>query len=261
MRVRPVASVSSLAAILCATVLCAIAPSARAAEDYCGTGHATAILLVDRTTRFDATDRSVFLDATAGLIARLGPGDRLVAYTMSGAYTDSRKLFEQCKPGCPDEGFFTGLMSACSPTVARARLRDFTNTLAANLATMLRDPEQTPQSDLFRTVAEVTRAYATAADAARPIRNVILFSDLLENSELLPERELRRLPPARILLRLQQAGLAPHVTGAAIRVFGFGRDDAPGRPPLPQDQRQRVAQAWQQWFRSAGATEVEIGFR
>ena len=247
--------------LLIVIALLAMCVSAQAAEDYCGYGHATAILLVDRTTQFDGTDRSVFLDATAGLITELGPGDRLVAYTMTGAYTETRKLFERCKPGCPDQGFFAGLMSSCSPTVARAQLRDFTNALAADLATMLRDPEQTPQSDLFRTVDEVTRAYSTADGGASPIRNVILFSDLLENSTLLPERELRRLPPARTLQRLAQAGLAPHVSGAAVRVFGFGRDDAPGRPALPQDQRQRVAEVWQKWMRSGGATTVEIGFR
>ena len=244
-----------------AAALLAVSASAHAAEDYCGYGHATAVLMVDRTTRFDETDRSVFLEATAGLVSQLGPGDRLVAYTMTGAYTESRKLFEQCKPGCPEEGFFAGLLSACSPTVARARLREFTNALAADLATMLRDPEQTPQSDLFRTVAEVTRAYATPADGGRPIRTVILFSDLLENSALLPEGDLRRQPPARLLQRLEQAGLAPRVAGAAVRVFGFGRDDAPGRAPLPQNQRQRVAEVWRQWFRSGGASEVEIGFR
>ena len=144
--------------------LLASALPARAAEDYCAYGHATAILLVDRTTQFDDTDRSVFLDATTALIGQIGPGDRLVAYTMTGAYTESRKLFEQCKPGCPDEGFFAGLVSSCSPVVARARLRDFTTELATGLATMLLHPEQTPQSDLFRTVAEVTRA----APAVRP---------------------------------------------------------------------------------------------
>ena len=143
-------------------------------------------------------------------------------------------------------------MSELLPVVARAQLRGFTVALAADLATMLRDGEQTPQSDLFRTVAEVTRAYATAAEAARPIRTVILFSDLLENSNLLPGARARRLPPGRTLQRLDQAGLAPRVAGAAVRVFGFGRDDAPGRPALPQDQRQRVAQVWQQWFRAGG---------
>ena len=246
--------------IVVAMLLATCLPAA-AAEDYCGYGHATAILLVDRTTQFDSTDRSVFLDATGGLIDQLGPGDRLIAFTMTGAFTGSRKVFDQCKPACPDENFFSGLLSTCSPTVARARLGAFTDALAVDLATMLRDPEETPQSDLFRTVAEVSRAYSTAADSARPIRTVILFSDLLENSALIPERELRRLTATGIDKRLDAAGLLPRVSGAAIRVFGFGRDDAPGRPPLPQDQRRRIAQAWEQWFRLGGATSVDIGFR
>jgi hypothetical protein len=247
--------------LLAAAMLLATCLPAAAAEDYCGYGHATAILLLDRTTRFDATDRSVFLDATSGLIDQLGPGDRLVAYTMTGAFTGSRKVFEQCKPACPDENFFSGLLSTCSPTVARAQLGAFTVALAVDLATMLRNPEETPQSDLFRTVAEITRAYSTASNSTRPIRTVILFSDLLENSALIPERELRRLTATSIDKRLDAAGLAPHVAGAAVRVFGFGRDDAPGRPPLPQDQRRRIAQAWEQWFRLGGAATVDIGFR
>ncbi len=247
--------------LLAAAMLLATCLPAAAAEDYCGYGHATAILLLDRTTRFDATDRSVFLDATSGLIDQLGPGDRLVAYTMTGAFTGSRKVFERCKPACPDENFFSGLLSACSPTVARAQLGAFTVALAVDLATMLRNPEETPQSDLFRTVAEITRAYSTASNSTRPIRTVILFSDLLENSTLIPERELRRLTATSIDKRLDAAGLAPHVAGAAVRVFGFGRDDAPGRPPLAQDQRRRIAQAWEQWFRLGGAATVDIGFR
>ncbi len=247
--------------LLTLALFLAVASPAYAAEDYCAYGHATAILLVDRTTQFDATDRSVFLDAAGGVIDRLGPGDRLVAYTMTGAFTGSRKLFEQCKPGCPDEGFLAGLMSACSPTVARSQLRSFTETLAVQLATMLRDPEDTPQSDLFRTVAETTRAYSTEGDSTRPIRTVILFSDLLENSTMLPERDLRRLPVTTITQRLDAAGITPRVTGASIRVFGFGRDDSPARAPLPQDQLRRVEQVWEQWFRQGGAANVEIGFR
>ncbi len=247
--------------LLVVAMLLATCLPAAAAEDYCGYGHATAILLLDRTTQFDATDRSVFLDATSGLIDQLGPGDRLVAYTMTGAFTGSRKIFEQCKPACPDESFFSGLLSTCSPTVARARLGAFTVALAVDLATMLRNPEETPQSDLFRTVAEITRAYSTASNSTRPIRTVILFSDLLENSALIPERELRRLTATSIDKRLDAAVLVPRVAGATVRVFGFGRDDAPGRPPLPQDGRRRIAQAWEQWFRLGGAANVDIGFR
>lgn len=247
--------------LLAVAVALLFAGSARAAENYCTYGHGTALLFVDRTTSFDATDRGVFLDAAGDVIDQLGPGDRLVVVTMTGAFTDSRKLFDQCKPGCPDEGFFAGLLSTCAPTLARARLQSFTASLAATLAELLRKPEDTPASDLFRTIAEITRAYATPADASRPIRSVIVFSDLLENSQLLPERELRVLPVARIEKRLDDAGLLPKVGGANVRVFGFGRDDSPGRPPLPQDQRKRIGRVWEDWFRAGGAADVSIGYR
>lgn len=242
-------------------VLAAARCPAFAAQNYCQYGHETAILLVDRTTQFDKTDRAVFLDALGSLIDRLGAGDRLVALTMTGAFTDSQKLFDQCKPGCPDDGFFASIMSSCSATVARSELNGFTRSLALTLANLLRNPEQTPQSDLFRTVAEVTHDYAAKGGSGQPIKDVVLFSDLLENSDMFPERAFRRLPVDRALAQLKASDITPDVDGATIQVFGFGRDDGPRRPPLPQGERQRIAAIWQQWFKAGGAADVEIGFR
>ena len=110
------------------------AGTAEAAEDYCSYGHGTTVLLVDRTTAFDQTDKTVFLQALDGVIAGLGPGDRFVLFTMTGAYTESRKLFDRCKPGCPDEGFLGGLVSSCRPVVARSEAVGFTRELAQTLA-------------------------------------------------------------------------------------------------------------------------------
>jgi len=244
--------------VLLGGVLLGAAPAQAAAEDFCSFGHATAVLLIDRTTAFDATDRSVFLDALNAQVGLLGAGDRLVAYTMTGAYTESRKVFDRCKPGCPDEGFFGGLLSTCRPVVARAQYQGFVGALAASLAALLTKPEETSASDLFRTVAEATRASATPT---QPVRQLILFSDLIENSPVLSERDAKRLPAAEILKRLDAAGLRADIAGAAVRVFGFGRDDTPGRPPLPQDQRRRLEAAWRGWFQAGGAASVEIGFR
>jgi hypothetical protein len=244
-----------------ALVLTGLSASAYAADDYCGYGHETAILLIDRTTQFDSVDRTVFLDALGSLIDQLGPGDRLAAFTMTGAYTDSRKLFDQCKPGCPDASFFASLMSSCSATLARSQLMGFTRSLAIILADLLRKPEQNPQSDLFRTVAEVTDDFATRADGAQPIGNVVIFSDLLENSDVLPERDLRTMPVSRVLARLRASDIEPELRGATVQVYGFGRDDSPRRRPLPPGQRQRVAEIWDDWFKGGGAANVEIGFR
>jgi hypothetical protein len=248
--------------LLIVAFLCAASfGPAHASDDYCGYGSSTAILLIDRTTQYDAVDRSVFLDAMTDLITQLGPGDRLLVFTMTGAFTDSRRLFDNCKPGCPAEGFFAQLMSACSPTMARSQLDLFTKRLAIVLARILKDPEQTPLSDLFRTVAEVTHDYSNPDSGGRPIRNVVIFSDLLENSTIISEREFRELPVADIIGRLDAAALTPAVAGATVQVFGFGRDDSPRRPPLAQGPRQRIAEVWREWFRAGGATGVEIGFR
>ncbi len=225
------------------------------AEDYCSYGRGTAVLLIDRTTAFDQTDKTLFLQALDGVIAHLGPGDRLAAFTMTGAYTESRKIFDRCNPACPEEGFFAGLVATCRPVVARSDKVAFTRELAQTLAGLLQSPEETRFSDLFRTVADSVRPYAGN------LRTVILFSDLIENSPLIPERELKRLPPAEIVQRLKTSGVQADFAGAAVRVFGFGRDDAPGRPPLPQPVRQRIAQAWRDWFTANGSGAVEIGFR
>jgi hypothetical protein len=244
-----------------ALILGGLSSPSYAAQDYCSYGHETAVLIIDRTTQFDSVDRSIFLDALGSLIDQLGPGDRLAAFTMTGAYTDSTKLFDQCKPGCPDVGFLAGLMSSCSATLARAARTGFTRSLAVILAGLLRNPEQNPQSDLFRTVAEVTKDLATRAGEAQPLRNVVIFSDLLENSDVLPERELRSLPVDRVLALLKASEIEPDVAGATIQVYGFGRDDGPRRRPLPQGERQRVVAIWERWFKAGGAADVEIGFR
>lgn len=245
-----------LLAAVVAGLVCA--GSARAATDYCGYGHGTAVLMVDRTTAFDATDKTVFLQALDGMIAGLGAGDRLVLYTMTGAYTESQKLFDRCKPACPESNFLSDLFAACRPVVARSDALGFTRELAATLAGLLQKPEETRFSDLFRTVADAIRPYAAGP---QKLQTLFVFSDLIENSSLLPERELKRLPPATIVQRLRTDGVVATLGGAAVRVFGFGRDDSPGRPPLPQAERQRIAQAWRLWFEAGGAGSVDIGFR
>ena len=78
---------------------------------------------------------------------------------------------------------------------------------------------------------------------------------------MLSERDVKQLPPDAILKRLAASGVQASLQGATVRVFGFGRDDTPSRPPLPQAERQRIAEAWRNWFLAGGAANVEIGFR
>jgi hypothetical protein len=222
-----------------------------AAADYCEYGAATAVLLVDRTTRFDTTDQAVFLEAAGALVDRLGAGDRLMALTMTDA----------CKPACPEQGLLGDLFGACSDLAAQVRFRQFRASLAGALADLLRHPRDSPASDLFRTVADITASVGAANGPERPLRTLTVFSDLLENSSFLPEREFRRMTPTEGAARLAAADLRAKVAGAAVRVYGFGRDDGPARAALPQAERRSVAMIWERWFRDGGATSVVIGFR
>ena len=239
-------------------MLLACTDLAQAAENYCSYGHGTAVLLVDRTTAFDKTDQTLFLQALDRVVSGLEAGDRLVLFTMTGAYTESQKLFDECRPGCPELGFFEELLATCRSTLARSEMVKFTRQLAGTLAGLLKQPEETRFSDLFRTVAEAVRPYSRGP---HKVRTLIMFSDLIENSTLLPERDLKRLSPSEILQRLRSSGVTADLEGATVRVFGFGRDDSAGRPPLSQGTRQRIADAWRKWFETSGADSIEIGFR
>ena len=247
------------AALVLLAGLVAPVPAGAAEFDYCSVGRRTSLLLVDRTSRFDAVDQDILIRTVEAFFRRQNAGERVVVAASSGAYTELRLVFNECRPGCPDEGFFARLTSTCRAVVARGDYLTFEARFIATLRDLLVQPEDAPMSDLFRSVAEATRL--VEANGYAPLRQFLFYSDLLEASSLFPAQAIRRTPPAEALRRLAESGVQPRVQGAEVRVIGFGRGDAPNRPPLPQDIRRRVEDTWQRWFREAGATDVQIGLR
>ncbi len=233
---------------------------ARAADfDYCSIGTRTSLLLVDRSTRFDRVDEDILIRTVESFFRRQDPGERVVVAASSGAYTDLRLVFNDCRPGCPDEGFLGRLTSTCRAVIARGDYLNFEARFIATLRELLVTAEDGPASDLFRSVAEATRLIE--ANGYARLRQFLFYSDLLEASPLFPAAAIRRLPPADVLRRLAENNVQAHVAGADVRVIGFGRNDAPGRAALPQDIRRRVEESWQRWFQAAGAGAVQIGLR
>jgi hypothetical protein len=90
---------------------------------------------------------------------------------------------------------------------------------------------------------------------------MVVYSDLLEASGVLPAGQIRRLQPDAVARKLEGDRIEARLRGATVRVAGFGRDDAPSRPPLPQDVRRRVEESWRTWLEKGGATDVSIGLR
>lgn len=231
--------------------------------DYCQAGRRTSLLLVDRTTRFDGVDQDILVRTAEGFFRRQEAGERVVVAASGAAYTEMRLVFNECRPGCPDEGgvggFLGRLTSACRPVIARSDLLSFQARFIGSLGALLRQGEDAPASDLFRAVAEATRL--VEANGYAPLRQVLVYSDLLEASPLFPGQAIRRTPPAEVLRQLADAGVQARLRGAEVRVVGFGRSDAPNRAPLPQDVRRRVEESWTRWLKEGGATDVVIGLR
>ena len=234
-------------------------PAAAAETDYCALGSATSLLLVDRSTRYDEVDRDILVRTVDSFFRQQEPGERLVVAAAGGAYTELKLVFDACRPGCPEAGLFGRLTSACRPVLARADFQAFEAEFLARLVALLKQPEEAAASDLFRSVAEATRL--VEANRYAPVRQLLMFSDLLEASSLLPGQAIRRMPAAEVLQRLAEARVEARLPRAEVRVIGFGRSDAPGRPPLPQDIRRRVQASWESWFRAGGAGSVQIGLR
>jgi hypothetical protein len=227
--------------------------------DYCLVGERTSVFIVDRTTKFDKTDEQILISQVETFYGDQTPGERVVVVAVSGAYTEMRIVFNECRPGCPEANFIGRLMASCRPVLARGDLLAFERRFITAVRELLRNQEEAPASDLFRAVAESTRMME--ANTYRPLRQVLLYSDLLESSSLFPGQTIRRAVPEVALRRLSTERVEAKLQGARVRVVGFGRDDAPNRAPLPQEVRRRVEDIWRQWLRAGGAADVQIGLR
>ena len=234
-------------------------PAMAARFDYCSAGQHTSLLLVDRTTRFDKIDQDILIRTVESFFQNQTAGERVIVAESSGAYTDLKLVFNECRPGCPDEGFFARLTSTCQAVLARSDYLGFEARFIGTLRDLLVQSEDSPASDLFRSVAEATRL--VSANGYAPLHQFLFYSDLLEASSLFPGQTIRHVPPGEALRRLTADHVQAQVHGANVRVIGFGRNDAPTRQALTQDIRRRVEETWSRWFEDGGAADVEIGLR
>ncbi|TPG52288.1 hypothetical protein EAH89_18795 [Roseomonas nepalensis] len=234
-------------------------PALAAGFDYCTVGQKTSLFVVDRTTRFDRTDQDILVAAADSFFRNQDPGERVIVAAVSGAYTDIRLVLNECRPGCPETNILSQLLSTCRPVIARGDYLSFERRFIASLLSLLKQDEEASASDLFRSVAEATRLIAS--NGYKPLRQMVLYSDLLEASSVLPQGQIRRMAPTDVLRRLERDGIDASLRGATVKVVGFGRDDGPTRPALAQDVRRRVEETWRQWLTKSGGQEVQVGLR
>jgi hypothetical protein len=225
-----------------------------AATDYCAQSERSILFLIDRTTAYDDQDQEVLVDGLERFFKELKTGDRLLLYTIGASAADSRRLFDACVPGCPEEGFLGSLFSSCRAVVARADRQQFTRELLATLIDLLGKHVDYEASAILETV----RAVADTNRATRPAR-LVIFSDMLENTDLLTFGQLTRQGADAALARVEAQGMIPDLDGIEVDAFGIGRSHVQGRPPLPVSTQRVLETFWEELFREAGASQVTIG--
>jgi hypothetical protein len=175
--------ISWVVLLLCAVVLAPV--SVRAAEfDYCASGTRISLLMVDRTTRFDSVDQDILIRTVEVFFRRQSPGEGVIVAAASGAYTELRLVFNECRPGCPDKGFFGRLPSTCCAVIAGSDYFNFEARFIATLRALLFEAEDATTSDLFRSIAETTRL--VEVNGYKPLCQLLSYSDFLEASSLFP---------------------------------------------------------------------------
>ena len=242
---------AGLAACMAALTACSPNEGAGGGSfDYCDVGEATSLFLIDRTTQADPTDKSVMMESLATVVDGLGSGDRIVVATIGPHYTNTERLVNACKPGCPEnQGAMDYMLGQCSAMQAKADERVFMQQLVRALDPVTHQAEEAATSDIVRTIAQWThnppggRTYAT----------VYIFSDMLENSQVLPWRTFKAQDPDASLATVRDYQLVPDLPGADVRIVGFGRSHDPGRPPLEPDVDLRVRTFWTEYFAEGGA--------
>jgi hypothetical protein len=228
-------------------------------QDYCSYSDSTTLMLVDRTTAYDGTDEEVFRASLKRLQGSLEAGDRLIIQTITGSYTESRKVFDDCMPGCPETGLMEWLTGSCRDIIASSDRNAFLRQAAAAVRQMLAEVQSFETSDIAQTIAETTREIATSPD--RRLTRLIVFSDMVENSKALPWSTLQTGQPRKLVAALNEVGVKPSLGGADVVVFGFGRFHDRGRTQLRPETRNHLVDFWTRWFKSGRAETVFIGQR
>jgi hypothetical protein len=224
-------------------------------QDYCAQGDETAVLfLIDRTSAFDEQDKKIFANGVNVIFKKLDAGDRLIIHTLTEDFSESKKIFDACRPGCREQGMMSGLFSQCRASVAKADERKYMRNILTSVKPMISKQEDYPNSEIIETISFMAQEY----ERHKPSR-LIIFSDMIEHSRLALFGQLKESKIPALLDKLDDLGLIRSMQGVEVDVFGFGRDHSSKRQGLKADKKRNIERFWQAYFKRAGVASFHLG--
>lgn len=226
-----------------------------AKQDYCSQGEGRTILfLIDRTSAFDEQDKESFANGVDVLFKQLQTGERLIIHTLTEDFSDSKKIFDACRPGCVEQGMVSGLFSQCRASRAKVDERQYMREILTSVKPMINTQEKYPNSEIIETIAFMMQEY----EQHKPDR-LIIFSDMIEHSRLAKFGHLKERNIQVLLDKLDKLDLIKPMQGVDVEVFGFGRDHSARRHGLKAELKRNIEEFWQVYFKRAGVTEFHLG--
>jgi hypothetical protein len=232
----PAPRLSTLALALAAGGLLACLPlTASAGGEQCvkhEAYEAVTFLLVDKSDPLD--DVSSLKQTLQSVKEMLIPGERLVVGTISAKLSDMHIIYDLVQP---------------KPTIweskikLRAREKVATDCFAAMEAAAAAPAPKQEATALLETLAFV----ADILNAKKEVpHRVVLFSDMIQNSEALSLYGVKDLSPAAALAAVKKQNLSSDLKDAQVYAAGVG-GKVSGKRAL------EIKEFWQSYFSAAGA--------
>lgn len=221
-------------------------------HEYCAPAGTAWIVLIDVTTPYDPTDKTAISALIQRTLSGARGGDRILIRTIGDSFTHSERLIERCIPFCKEEGLRWLTCNDGLIRIDRDRIRtDTVDVLGQRLAhfTELRF------SDIIRTINRSAQEDFGTTEHVQ----LIVYSDLIENSDYLTSRSFFHYKTGFLIDGLRKLGFIPNLRGAAAHVAGVGRSDAADRRPLGLKEMAKVTEFWKAYFAAANAGAVYIG--
>lgn len=227
--------------------------SASSFDGYCRYSTREEVLFVDLTTELLPSDKDHLARILEQIESGLKAGDRLTLRTITDAFTTSLVLFSDCMPGCPETSLLNSIFSECNPTLARSDHLDFEDELAYHAHALFAAKGSYPLSDIVRTIF-----FASDGIRRKPRTEYILFSDMLENSDLIRWPLLVRRGAEKNIATVRQHRMIADLKGVRVRVVAFGNLHDGRNTALTTDELNSVEAFWDEYFSLAGATVAEF---
>ena len=223
-----------------------------ARAQFCRPDADEVLILVDITTALDQRARELLQDGIRQIVEHLEPGESLKVVTIADQVTNSELLLTDCVPYCPQD-LGSVVFGSCTEGLLRMENRRLHTDLANALRQRLERTDDLPYSEIIRTL----RAATQFRDMARHLE-LYVFSDLIENSELIPGKEFWVTPVRKLMATVQAYGLLPDLGNGSVSALGIGRRGSGNRDALPADRMLVLEKFWNAYFKAANADSTTL---